>query len=261
MRKSVKKAALYCVSILVILSTGVTALAAASNDSSTEGADAKGSNSSASEKTKSNHGVHVSATRIASSVLGKTEDEIRAAVKSGTSLGQQLTDAGKLDHFKSAYLAEYKSKLDAAVAAGALTQAQADQKYASKQSEIDAWDGSEELSKHGRGHSGKEHDATGVSVIAVAATVLGKTEDEIKQSVKSDKVGTLLLEAGKLDAFKKAYLAESKSKLEAAVTAGTFTQQQADEKYAEEQTKMQSYDGTTHLCGGEDHSKMFEKKS
>jgi hypothetical protein len=71
----------------------------------------------------------------------------------------------------------------------------------------------------------------------------------------------LLVSAGKVDEFKTAYLAELKSKLDAAVTAGTLTQEKADEMYASGKEKMDAYDGTTHLCGGSDHSKMFERKS
>ncbi len=103
--------------------------------------------------------------------------------------------------------------------------------------------------------------AGGVNVISIAASVLGKTEDEVKEAVKTGKVGDLLVAAGKVDAFKTAYLTEAKTKLDAAVSAGTLTQAQADEKYAEQKAKIDAYDGTTHLCGGADHSKMFERKT
>jgi len=247
-----------------MVGAGVTVLAASSNSNSSDGSDTN-STSSSSEKTKPKDSVHVSATGIAASVLGKTEDEVKEAVKSGTSLYQQLTDTGKLDAFKTAYLAELKTKLDAAVTAGTLTQTEADAKFTSKQAEITAWDGTSELSKGGKdkgekGKGGEAKDSTHVNVIKVAASVLGKTEDEIKESVKSGKVGDLLVAAGKVDEFKTAYLAEAKSKLDVAITAGTLTQAQADEKYTAEKTKMDAYDGTTHLCGGKDHSKMFEKK-
>jgi hypothetical protein len=108
--------------------------------------------------------------------------------------------------------------------------------------------------KHAGGKSGVR-----VDVISVAASVLGETGEEVKESVKAGKVGDLLVEAGKVDEFKAAYLAEAKSKLDAAVTAGSLTQAQADEKYAEAKDKMDAYDGTTHLCGGTDHSKFGEK--
>ncbi len=112
-----------------------------------------------------------------------------------------------------------------------------------------------------KSHNHKDKNSgTRVNVISVAASVLGKTEAEVKDAVKSGKVGDLLTAANKMTEFKTAYLAEAKTKLDAAVTAGTLTQPQADEKYAAEKAKMDAYDGTTHLCGGTDHSKMFKHK-
>lgn len=107
-----------------------------------------------------------------------------------------------------------------------------------------------------KGSKGEMH----VSVLSVAAAVLGKTEEEVKETVKTGKVGDLLVAAGKVEEFKTAYLAQAQEKLNASVTAGTLTQAQADEKYAQAKAKMDAYDGTTHLCGGTDHSKMSEKK-
>lgn len=253
MRKTLKLTILCCVIAVLALSAGLSVLAASSNADTASVA----SSDETDSKAKSKSGVHVRATSIAASILSKTEDEVREAVESGTSLGQQIINAGKLDDFKAAYLAEYKSKLDAAVTDGTLTQTEADEKYASKQAEINAWDGSTELSK---GKSGNAKDSTRVDVMKIAASVLGKTEEEIKESVKSGKIGDLLVAAGKVDAFKTAYLSEAKSRLDAAVADGTLTQAEADEKYAAQKEKMDSYDGTSHLCGDKDHSKIFEKK-
>lgn len=105
----------------------------------------------------------------------------------------------------------------------------------------------------------KRGKGTRVSVISVAASVLDKTEDEVKEYVKTGKVGDLLTQAGKVEEFKTAYLEATKEKLDSAVEAGTITQAEADEKYKSAQEKMADYDGTTHLCGGTDHSKMFSK--
>ena len=115
----------------------------------------------------------------------------------------------------------------------------------------------EKASRIGK-HGGKGYH---VNVISIAAQVLGKTEDEVKEAAKTGKVGDLLLAAKKVDTFKTAYLAAAKEKLDAAVKAGTLTQAQADEKYAEAQSKMKDYDGTQHLCGGSDHSRISERKS
>ena len=240
--------------VLMLLVGGVSTIAVAA-----------ASNSSSETKTEKS-GVHVDVTQIAASVLDMTKDEVKAAVKDGK-VGDLLIAAGKVDAFKTAYLAELQSKLDAAVTAGTLTREQADAKYASGKEKMDAYDGTTSFRDSAKKEStgGKSHGSKKVSVqvnvIKVAASVLDKTEDEVKAAVKDGKVGDLLIAAGKVDAFKTAYLAEAKSKLDAAVTAGTLTQEQADEKYAAEKAKMDAYDGTTHLCGHDDHSKMFEKKS
>ena len=98
-------------------------------------------------------------------------------------------------------------------------------------------------------------------VLTVAASVLEMDKEEVKEAVKSGKVGDLLIAAGKLSEFKAAYLSEFKTKLDAAVAAGKLTQEKADGKYGSEKTKIEAYDGTTHLCGNGDHSKMSDKKT
>lgn len=108
-------------------------------------------------------------------------------------------------------------------------------------------------------HSYKKKNGTHVNVISVAASVLGKTTDEVKEAIKEAKVGDLLIEAGKVDEFKTAYLTEAKTKLDEAIASGTLTQEEADTKYAEIEAAIAVYDGTTHLCGGTDHKKMFSR--
>jgi len=125
---------------------------------------------------------------------------------------------------------------------------------------IDSAKASQNTDSSKKGHKGKKAGVH-VNVISVAASVLGKTEEEVKTSVKAGKVGDLLAAAGKVEEFKTAYLDQLKTRLDAAVTAGTLTREQADEKYASGKEKMDAYDGTTHLCGGKDHSKMLEKRS
>jgi hypothetical protein len=256
--------------LAVLLLTGgvsITAMAATGTDSTTsESAVTADSDKGRGGDKKS--ATHVSKTSVAATVLGKTEAEMETALKDST-LGKLLTDAGKLSAFKTAYLAKYKAKIDAAVKAGTLTQAQADEKYTAKKTSITAWDGSTDLSLgHAKGDrtsdtskAGKSGKSLRVDVIALTADLLGKTTDEVRDAVKDGKVGDLLIEAGKVEQFKTAYLAEVKTKLKAAVTAGTLTQAEADEKYATEKTKMAAYDGSTHLCGGKDHSKFGEKST
>ena len=108
--------------------------------------------------------------------------------------------------------------------------------------------------------NGDKNHGVRVNEISIAASVLGITTEEVKESIKTGKIGDLLIAADKVNEFKAAYLLELKTKLDAAVAEGKITQAEADEKYNAGKTKMDNYDGTTHLCGGKDHSKMFEKK-
>lgn len=112
-----------------------------------------------------------------------------------------------------------------------------------------------------RDKKGFEHKSKGVhvDVVSVAASVLETTKDDVKAAIKTGKTGDLLIAAGKVDEFKIAYIAELETKLEAAVADGKMTQEEADAMYASEKEKIDAYDGTTHLCGGKDHSKMFDK--
>lgn len=97
----------------------------------------------------------------------------------------------------------------------------------------------------------------GASVLSVAADVLGMTTDEVKEAVADSKVGDLLVAQNKVAEFKTAYLAETQTKLGEKVADGSITQEEADAAYAKAEEKMASYDGSTHLCGREDHSGMF----
>ena len=79
--------------------------------------------------------------KIAATVMNTTETAVETAIQNGTSLGSQLTAAGKLDAFKTAYLAAVKTKFDTVVKSGKMTQTQADQIYNKIQTSVNAWDG------------------------------------------------------------------------------------------------------------------------
>ena len=96
-----------------------------------------------------------------------------------------------------------------------------------------------------------------VNEISIAASVLDMTKEEVKEFIKDAKIGDLLIAANKVDEFKTVYLSELIIKLDAAVAAGSLTHEQADEKYEAGKTKMDEYDGTTHLCGGTCHGGVF----
>ena len=62
-------------------------------------------------------------------ITGKTVDQVQDARQDGVTYGAQAAAAGKLDQFKDERLAQYKLRLDEAVKAGRLTQAEADKLY------------------------------------------------------------------------------------------------------------------------------------
>ena len=66
---------------------------------------------------------------ILSGITGRTAEDLYAARSSGETFGTIANEAGKLDEFKEKMLEQKKVILDQRVAAGSLTQEQADQIY------------------------------------------------------------------------------------------------------------------------------------
>ncbi len=150
-----------CLVVSLILGLGVTALAttntpelaappdgSASPDSAITDPPTAGKSSDTEQESmgrKCHDGqIRVNVLTIAAQVLGQTEDEVKEAVKDGK-VGDLLIAAGKVDEFKQAYLSEAKNKLNAAVAEGQLTQAQADKKYTKAEEKMAAYDGTTHL--------------------------------------------------------------------------------------------------------------------
>jgi len=132
---------------------------------------------------------------------------------------------------KAALQGAYGDQLDAAVAAGKITKAQAD---AMKQHSTEGG-----LPLFGGGHRGS-FGHHGPPSLAGAATYLGLTEAELRTDLESGQsLAQIATAQGKsVDDLKKALAAATKTQLDAAVKAGQLTQAQADEL----QTRM-----TEHL--------------
>ena len=130
---------------------------------------------------------------------------------------------------------------DEAVQAGTLTQAQADALKQRVQQ-----DG---LWAFGRGSGGGSRGVSGVrtAMSEAAAQALGTTADELKTQLQSGQTLAQLAAAHNTteQAVIDAALAAAKTKLDAAVAAGTVTQAQADTAYAELQAR-----GSDLLSGG-----------
>jgi hypothetical protein len=149
----------------------------------------------------------------------------------GSNQAAFLNDAAKRlnvtpAELKAALQGAYGDRLDAAVAAGKITQAEAD---AMKQRA--AQDGG--LPFFGGRHGGFGHDRGGLSLDA-AATFLGLTQAELRTQLESGKTLADITKAkGKtVDYLKQALTTALKTKLDAAVKAGQLIQAQADEMQA-----------------------------
>lgn len=129
---------------------------------------------------------------------------------------------------KAALKGAYDDRIDAAVAAGKITKEQgAALKQRSAEGDLPLFGG-------GHGGHGGGFGHHGPASLAAAATYLGLTEAELHAQLES---GKSLAEVAKakdksVDGLKKAITAEAKTKLDAAVKAGTLTQAQADELLA-----------------------------
>ncbi len=159
-----------------------------------------------------------------------------AVAGGGLGFGDQqtfLNDAAKRlnvtpAELKAALQGAYGDQLDAAVAAGKITQAQAD---AMKQRAAQGGG----LPFFGGRHGGGFGHGGGASLTA-AATYLGLTETALQTELASGKTLAQVATAqpGKtVDGLKQALASAQKAKLDAAVKAGTLTQAQADEMQAE----------------------------
>jgi hypothetical protein len=124
---------------------------------------------------------------------------------------------------KAALQGAYGDQLDAAVAAGKITKAQAD---AMKQRS-----GTDGLPFFGGGHGRGLH---GPVSLAAAATYLGLTDAELRTELASGKTLAQIAKAKdkSVDGLKQALAAETKKELDAAVKAGRLTRAQADELQA-----------------------------
>lgn len=147
-------------------------------------------------------------------VLGTTETDLQALIKSGKTIDQIITDKGfsKITVYaqlKTQHEANEKSRLAEAVKAGKITQAQADQMVADRTA-----------------HEQKE--------LQILATALGTTVEKVQADRDAGKtldetITSLgLNKATVMAALKASHDAEFKTELAAQVTAGKLTQAQAD---------------------------------
>lgn len=184
------------------------------------------------------------------------------ATTTGSSLNQLFWDffAKRLgittDAAQEAYQGAMQDTVDQALQDQLLTQEQAD-RY---QQRIDGWSADQggPFGHGGPGGPGGRHGGLGfggTAVMDAAAKTLGMTTDELRTALQSGQ--TLADVAGEknvsVDTLKQAMITAAKAEVDAAVTAGTITQAQADEIKARIDEKAATLDLSQPFFGGPGH--------
>jgi hypothetical protein len=153
--------------------------------------------------------------------LGLTQAELRTQLRAGKSLTQIAQAQGKsVSGLQDVIYASAKKRLDQAVANGRLTAAQEQTLLATLKSHLD-----DIVTRTGRPPHGPGAPRFG----AAAAKYLGLTEAQLRAQLRSGKTLAQVATAqGKsVDGLKAAILADAKSRLDQAVSAGKLTAAQA----------------------------------
>jgi hypothetical protein len=197
----------------------------------------------------------------AAAYLGITQDALVTQLQAGKTLAQvaDATSGKSAAGLIDAMVAAEKTEIAAAVKAGQLTQAQADQMTANLKAHETA-----EVNGTFRGHGGPggpggPHGAHHGEALAAAATYLGVSQSTLLTELQSGKTLAQIAEAtsGKSTAgLVAALVAAEKTELAAAVKAGDLTQAQADEISSGLQarvTAMVNGQRPAHDGPGDDH--------
>lgn len=178
-------------------------------------------------------GRGASLTTIATA-LKMTEADLQTALQSGKTVAALATEKGvALQTVVDALLAEQKTRLQQAVTDGRLTQAQADARLVELQTQLPTQLSTAftpGLRDGGRGMRG----GLGGASLTTIATTLGVTESELMTALQAGKsVADVATEKNvTIETVIAAIVAEQKTTLQQAVTAGRLTQAQADQQLA-----------------------------
>jgi hypothetical protein len=174
---------------------------------------------------------------VAAKAIGITETELNTALQGGQTVAA-VAKAHNVDVQKviDALVADKKDEIAAALKAGTLTQAQADQQLANATQFVTDQVNSTGFGG-GRGHGGRGGHGFGgpneaVSDTSVAAKAIGISESDLTTALQGGKSIADVAKANNVDVQKviDALVADGKDELAAAVKAGTITQTQADQE-------------------------------
>jgi len=177
---------------------------------------------------------------VVAKAIGISETELNTALSGGQTIAA-VAKAHNVDVQKviDALVADKKDEVAAAVAAGAITQAQADQELANAtQFATDQANGTG-FGPGGRGGRGGGHGFGGgrnetVSDASVVAKAIGITEAQLNTALQSGQTVAAVAKAHNVtvQAVIDALVADGKTEIAAAVKAGTMAQTQADKELA-----------------------------
>ena len=197
----------------------------------------------------------------AAKALGITEAELVAQLQAGKSISDVAKDRNvDLADVKAALLKDVKAHLDAEVASGEHTQAEADAKYEEMKSRIDSMLTQAGLPRHGGhrgpgGHEGMGKDGHGPRFASDAlAKVLKMTATELNTELRAGKSLADIAKAQgvDIDDVKAVLVSDFKAHLDEEVTSGEHTQAEADAKLAEFKTRLDDMVNGVKPAGGAD---------
>ena len=175
----------------------------------------------------------------AAAAIGISESDLAGALRAGKSMAEVAKDKG-VDEQKviDALVAERKARLEADVANGRLTRAEADAKLAELPAKA-------KLDVERQGVAGPPH-------VAIAATALGIGEADLLGALRSGKSIAEVAKDKGVDGQKAvdALVAERKARLDADVANGRLTRADADAKLADHAAKAKADVERKGLPGG-----------
>ena len=180
------------------------------------------------------HGGRGDDLAAAATYLGITQANLLTSLQSGKTLAQvtAATDGKTVAGLIDALVAAEKTELAAAVTAGEITQAQADQMTTTLKAHVTAEVNGTRPARGAGGPGGPGHGPGGGDELTAAAKYLGVTEAALTTQLEAGKTLAQVATAtsgkstaGLIDAL----VAAEKVELAAAVTAGTITQAQSDQ--------------------------------
>ncbi len=166
-------------------------------------------------------------------LLGMTTDEIRDAVRSGSSLADLATENGvEPQEIVDVLVAAFEARLDEMVANGRLTAEEADARKESVIAKIEARVNGEHVDRGHRRHR-SDRAARGDRLNAVAE-LLGLTAEDLRAERREGATIADLAEANgvSVDDVVEVLVAEAAAKVEAAVESGRLDDAEAAEKLA-----------------------------